>query len=305
MKSKRALIMITTALLAGLAAVWLAYRWIGHVAENTSTVVVAARDVDPGMLLTQASLQTVAWPSASVPKGALTDEKLAVGRVASTAIFAGEPILEVKLAQVGATGGLSAVLAAGKRAISIQANEIVGVAGYVDPGSRVDIMVNTREGQERQISKIILTNLLVLAAAQDDKRDQTKPKVVSTVTLEVDPQQAEIVDLARSIGSLSLVLRNPLDTAPVQTEGVTREDVFGPLRRVATNPAASPTGVAAPKQETWITSAQAKPVVVAKASVGKPPPPPLAALTTPATPATPVAESVEIIRGVQKANSNF
>lgn len=303
MKSKRALIMITTALLAGLAAVWLAYRWIGHVAENTSTVVVAARDVDPGMLLTQASLQTVAWPSASVPKGALTDEKLAVGRVASTAIFAGEPILEVKLAQVGATGGLSAVLAAGKRAISIQANEIVGVAGYVHPGSRVDIMVNTREGQERQISKIILTNLLVLAAAQDDKRDQTKPKVVSTVTLEVDPQQAEIVDLARSIGSLSLVLRNPLDTAPVQTEGVTREDVFGPLRRVAVSPtvlaAAKPATMAAPKQASQIAPAPAKQLAVAKASAGQLPPP------TPTMSVTPVAESVEIIRGVQKANSNF
>jgi len=289
MKSKRALIMITTALLAGLAAVWLAYRWIGHLAENTTTVVVAARDVDPGMLLTEASLQTIAWPSASVPAGALTDEKKAVGRVASALIFTGEPILEVKLAQVGATGGLSAVLAPGKRAISIQANEIVGVAGYVHPGSRVDIMVNTHEGQEKQISKIILTNLLVLAAAQDDKRDQTKPKVVSTVTLEVDPQQAEIVDLARSIGTLSMVLRNPLDTVLVKTAGVTRDDVFRPLGQGGTTVAL----LGASKPDNVVTSGQPKVRAVAKASVS----------TTP--PSSQPVESVEIIRGVQKAVSNF
>jgi pilus assembly protein CpaB len=187
------------------------------------------------------------------------------------------------------------VLAPGKRAISIQANEIVGVAGYVHPGSRVDIMVNTREGQEKQISKIILTNLLVLAAAQDDKRDQTKPKVVSTVTLEVDPQQAEIVDLARSIGTLSMVLRNPLDTVLVKTTGVTRDDVFGLLGQPVPpgQVAASPAVIAASKPETVAAPAKPKVRAVAKASVSKSPP------------AAQTAESVEIIRGVQKAVSNF
>ncbi|MDH4481920.1 MAG: Flp pilus assembly protein CpaB [Rhodoferax sp.] len=289
MKSKRALIMIATALLAGLVAVWFAYRWVGHMAESTTTVVVAARDVDPGMLLTEASLQTIAWPSDALPSGALTDEKKAVGRVAGTAIFKGEPILEVKLAQPGATGGLSAVLAPGKRAISIQANEIAGVAGYVHPGSRVDIMVNTREFQEKQISKIILTNILVLAAAQDDKRDQTKPKVVSTVTLEVDPQQAEIVDLARSIGTLSMVLRNPLDTAPVQTVGVTRDDVFGTLAQRA----AAPVVIAAARPSTETVGVQPKARAVVKVDVSPAPAP------------APVVEAVEIIRGVQKAVSNY
>ena len=291
MKSKRALIMIATALLAGLAAVWLAYRWIGHLAENTTTVVVAARDVDPGTVLSDSALQTMAWPSVSVPVGALKDVKKASGRVASTLIFTGEPILEAKLAQEGATGGLSAVLAPGKRAISIQANEIVGVAGYVHPGSRVDIMVNIRGTQDKPVSKIVLTNLLVLATAQDDKRDQTKPKVVSTVTLEVDPHQAEKIDLARSIGTLSMVLRNPLDTAAVQTGGATRDDVMGPLEQQAAvvSPASSasvPEVTAAPKP---------KPRAVAKVGTGAAKP----------APVMQSAESVEIIRGVQKANSNF
>lgn len=296
MKSKRALIMIATALLAGLAAVWLAYRWIGHLAESTTSVVVAARDVDPGTVLSDSALQTMAWPSVSVPVGAIKDVGKATGRVASTLIFTGEPILEAKLAQVGATGGLSAVLAPGKRAISIQANEIVGVAGYVHPGSRVDIMVNVRtsQDQERPTSKIVLTNLLVLATAQDDKRDQTKPKVVSTVTLEVDPHQAEKIDLARSIGTLSLVLRNPLDTAVVQTVGATRDDVMGSLDQA---PALLPPAAAA-----------SAPVAATAASPSKPKPKPrVVAKVGPRepSPAPKPVDSVEIIRGVQKANSNF
>ncbi len=298
MKSKRALIMITTALLAGLAAVWLAYRWVGHLAENTTTVVVAARDLDPGTVLSDTSLQTIAWPSVSVPVGALKDTKLATGRVASALIFTGEPILEAKLAHEGATGGLSAVLAPGKRAISIQANEIVGVAGYVHPGSRVDIMVNIRGSQDKPVSKIVLTNILVLATAQDDKRDQTKPKVVSTVTLEVDPHQAEKIDLARSIGTLSMVLRNPLDTTVVQTDGATRDDVMGPLELAAASPAAPVPGAAA---STPAAAAAVPPKPRPKArAVAKDG----AASAKPVPPTQPV-DTVEIIRGVQKANSNF
>lgn len=297
MKSKRALIMIATALLAGLAAVWLAYRWIGHLAENTTMVVVAARDVDPGTVLTDTSLQTTAWPSVSVPVGALKDVKKAVGRVAATVIVTGEPILEGKLAQEGASGGLSAVLAPGKRAISIHANEIVGVAGYVHPGSRVDLLVNVRSTQDRDkpISKIVLANLLVLATAQDDKRDQTKPKVVNTVTLEVDPHQAEKIDLARSIGTLSMVLRNPLDTSTVQTVGATREDILGPMEQEPV-----PMAVVAPsasKSEAATAPAKPKPrVASAKAAPST---------SKSLAPAQPPGESVEIIRGVQKANSNF
>ena len=290
MKSKCALIMIATSLLAGLLAVWLATRWIGQMAENTTKIVVASRDVDPGTVLGEGSVQVIAWPSGSVPTGAIKDLKKTQGRVASTQIFTGEPILEVKLARDGATGGLSSVLAEGKRAISIQANEIVGVAGYIRPGSRVDIMVNTRDSKEQTLSKIVLENILVLATAQDDKRDQTKPKVVSTVTLEVDPRQAEMVDLARSIGTLSMALRNSLDTAAVKTVGVTRQDLMGASENVAVAPPAS-----APPGPAPAPAAVSAPKPKAKSAVPK-------AVTSVAAP---TADAVEIIRGVQKANSNF
>ncbi len=287
MKSKRALIMIATSVLAGLFAVWLAARWIGQMAENTTKIVVAARDVDPGTVLGEGSLQIIAWPSGSVPTGALKDLKKTQGRVASTLIFTGEPILEGKLAREGASGGLSSVLSEGKRAISIQANEIVGVAGYIRPGSRVDIMVNTRDSKDKALSKIVLENILVLATAQDDKRDQTKPKVVTTVTLEVDPHQAEKIDLARSIGTLSMVLRNSLDNAAVQTVGATRDDLMGVAEAA---PAPAPVAAAKASQP----AAVSKPKSVAKAKSAAAPPP-----------AAVPGESVEIIRGVQKANSNF
>lgn len=291
MKSKRALIMIATSLLAGLLAVWLAARWIGQLAENTTKIVVAARDVDPGTVLGEGSLQVIAWPSGSVPAGAIKDLKKTQGRVASTLIFTGEPILEAKLAREGASGGLASVLGEGKRAITIQANEIVGVAGYIRPGSRVDIMVNTHDNKDRSLSKIVLENILVLATAQDDKRDQTKPKVVSAVTLEVDPRQAEKIDLARHIGTLSMVLRNSLDNAAVVTAGATREDLMGPAEIATQGPAPAASGAA-------VVSAPPKPKA-------KPAPKKASAPALPTAAVAPVTESVEIIRGVQKANSNF
>jgi len=292
MKSKRALIMIATSVLAGLLAVWLATKWIGQMAENTTKIVVAARDVDPGTVLGDGSVQVIAWPSGSVPTGAIKDLKKTQGRVASTQIFTGEPILEGKLARDGATGGLASVLTEGKRAISIQANEIVGVAGYIRPGSRVDIMVNTHDGKEQTLSKIVLENILVLATAQDDKRDQTKPKVVSTVTLEVDPRQAEMIDLARSIGTLSMALRNSLDTAAVKTVGVTRKDLMGDLEAL---------GAPAPSAEASKTTAVTSPPKPKASTVPKK----ANGAVAPATAAVPTGEQVEIIRGVQKANSNF
>lgn len=278
MKSTRALIMIVISLLAGALAVWLAARWVGQLSDNTTRIVVAARDIESGALLGEGALQETAWPSASVPAGALYDMRKVVGRVAGTALVKGEPVLEGKLAPEGATGGLSSAIRPGYRAISIQVNEIVGVAGYIRPGSRVDVLVNTRESSEKAVSKIVLEHIHVLATAQDDRRDQTKPKVVSTVTLEVKPEQAEKIDLARNIGTLSLALRNPLDRADIDTAGATRDALM----------AGEPTqGASAPK--TGGTAGAAVARAPARSSGGK----------------RSGSGAVEVIRGVQKANSNI
>ena len=126
-------------------------------------------------------------------------------------------MLESRLAPEGAKAGLSAIVAKGKRAITVKVNEVVGVAGFALPGNYVDVMVNTQEegakatDKDTSLSKIVLERILVLAVAQETTTDPNKPKVVSAVTLEVTPEQAEKLDLARSVGTLSLVLRNQVD----------------------------------------------------------------------------------------------
>jgi pilus assembly protein CpaB len=136
------------------------------------------------------------------------------------------------------------VIAEGKRAMTVRVNDVVGVAGFALPGNYVDVMVNAQQDQDhgtdtRQISKTVLERVLVLAVAQEAGRDDTKPKVVSAVTLELSPADAETLDLARSVGTLSLVLRNQVDKQAVPTRGITKHELFGGVAP-ALKPAARP-----------------------------------------------------------------
>lgn len=231
MKNTRALVVLALALAAGLVAMVLAARWLNQRATPGTQIVVAMRDVALGTPLDATSVQTVSWPASMVPQGAFTDAKQLQGRVVLTTLARGEPILEAKLAPEGTRGGLSAVIASGRRAITVKVNEVMGVAGFALPGNHVDVMVNTTldEGNNRRggtVSKIVLERILVLAVAQEASRDETKPKVVNAVTLEVTPEQAEKLDLARSVGTLSLVLRNQIDREPTLTAGITKPELF-------------------------------------------------------------------------------
>lgn len=234
MRSTRAFVMIGIAFLAAAAAVVLASQWVsGQAAMATRQVSVAAVDIEIGTRMTREMLRTTQWPAGSVPEGAVEDPTKLVERVARTTIQKGEPVLEAKLAPVGTTGGLSAIVAEGKRAMTVRVNDVVGVAGFALPGNYVDIMVNTQEdgagssqNKDRSVSKIVLEHILVLAVAQEANRDETKPKVVNAVTLEVTPEQAEMLDLARSVGALSLVLRNQVDPTSVPTAGATKNKLL-------------------------------------------------------------------------------
>ena len=228
MKSTRGLFMLLVALIAGGAAVMFASRWMAAQAKGGGEIAVAAVEVELGGRLTPELLRMVAWPLGSVPPGAFTDLAALDGRVVKSSITRGEPILEAKLAPAGTKGGLSAVVPEGKRAMTVRVNDVIGVAGFALPGNYVDIMVNThseggrRGDQDKAISKIVLERILVLAVAQEANRDETKPKVVNAVTLEVTPDEAEHLDLARSVGTLSLVLRNQVDPKPGSTDGATK-----------------------------------------------------------------------------------
>jgi len=227
MKNTRALLMMLISLILGLIAVAVAGKWIADQTRiSASTVLVATRDIDVGTRLTRDMLTRTDWPSGSLPVGAFQEYELLENRVLKSHLVRGEPVLESKLAPVGTSGGLSGVVTEGKRAITVRVNDVIGVAGFALPGNYVDILVNAQDHNRRPFSKIVLEQILVLAVAQDVGRDDTKPKVVTAVTLEVSPEEAETLDLARSIGSLSLALRNQVDQDHIETQGRRVQDLL-------------------------------------------------------------------------------
>lgn len=233
MKNKRTMLELGIAILSGLVAVLLASRWLTQQSSNgVEQIVVASADINLGQRLTPELFKLVDWPANSTPSGAFNEIGKLEGRVVKTSLMRGEPVLEGKLAPVGTKGGLSAVIGEGRRAITVRVNDVIGVAGFALPGNFVDIIVNTQKAGEQSgstdqnISKIVLERILVLAVAQEVGRDETKPRVVNAVTLEVTPEQAEKLDLARSVGTLSLALRNQVDPQPGTTLGATKASLF-------------------------------------------------------------------------------
>jgi pilus assembly protein CpaB len=231
MRNLKAIGLLVLAVFAGLAAAIYAAGWVSQRANlAVSKVVVAAVDIEMGTKVTPHMLTTVDWPQASKPEGAFADVKEVQDRVLKVGLLRGDALLDRKLAPPGTQGGLSAVIAEGKRAMTVRVNDVVGVAGFALPGNYVDVMIHAQQertkGENTPISVTVLEQVLVLAVAQEASRDDTKPKVVSAVTLEVTPAQAEKLDLARSVGQLSLVLRNQLDKLPVNTAGITKDDLL-------------------------------------------------------------------------------
>lgn len=224
----RAMVIMMLSIVLGLTAAWGAMRWLpGLAARDAAKLAVASRDLPVGTRLGPEHLMLSPAPGLERPAGSYSDLKLLEGRVVNTTLARGSPLLESKLAPPGSKGGLSAVIADGKRAMTVKVNEVIGVAGFALPGNLVDIVLNTQEPKASPISKIVLEQILVLAVAQEVHRDETKPKVVSAVTLEVTPAQAEKLDLGRSVGTLSLVLRNQVDRRTVATSGMRRSELLG------------------------------------------------------------------------------
>jgi pilus assembly protein CpaB len=232
MRNPKAIAMLVLSVVIGLGATIVAAGWIAQQGQVASSkIVVAAGDIQLGSRLSAQMLTTVDWPSGSIPPGAVTKAEALEDRVVKTSVLRGEPILEAKLAPLGTKGGLSAVIPEGKRAMTVRVNDVIGVAGFALPGNYVDIVVNTQLDSDRgrgdkQISKIVLEHILVLAVAQEASRDETKPRVVNAVTLEVTPEQAEKLDLARSVGTLSLVLRNQVDKDGADTRGIMKRQLL-------------------------------------------------------------------------------
>lgn len=291
MRNTRALTMIGVALFLALSAVVVAAQWIAaQSASNSNRVAVALLDISMGARITPELIHMVDWPASSMPPGAMTDPKALEGRITRANIQRGEPVTEGKLAPAGTQGGLSAVVAEGKRAMTVRVNDVVGVAGFALPGNYVDILVNTQSDshgdntvREQAISKIVLERILVLAIAQESNRDDTKPKVVNAVTLELTPEQVEKLDLARSVGTLSLVLRNQIDPKSANTEGATKSSLLDGV------PASVATPAPVMRHEQSLPVAAAPP----PAPVARPAPPPK------------VSDKVEVIKGLERSSQQF
>jgi len=215
-----------------IVSVFAGIRWINRQVEqklesSTHQVAVANINVAPGTRLSSEMVTAVQWPANVNVEGAVADPKVLVNRITLNGLSKNEPILEKNLAPQGSKAGLSALITPGMRAITVKVNEIAGVAGFTLPGSYVDLVLNIQENQTQIISKILYQHILVLAVAQDAvSTDATKPKIVNSVTLETTPAQAEKIDLARSVGSLTLLLRNDTDQIPVITNGVNKSEIL-------------------------------------------------------------------------------
>ena len=199
-------------------------RPVKEVSLPTTPVVIAGSDLALGAELRREDLRVIAWPADAVPAGSFTDPKDLVGRGLIQSISKNEAVLPGKLAPVGSGAGLPPVIPEGKRAVSVRVNDVIGVAGYVLPGTHVDVLatVSPTNQETDMTSKVVLTNVLVLTSGTKIEQDveQNKPISVSVVTLMVDPMEAERLTLASTEGKIQLALRNPLDKTAPPTPGI-------------------------------------------------------------------------------------
>jgi pilus assembly protein CpaB len=243
----RVFIVLALAVAAGGTFAYGTYQYMQNVPKPapgassipTSSVLVAASDLQIGAELKQEDLRAVQWPSNAVPANSFSKPEDLVGRGLVMPVMTNEPFLPSKLASKDAGAGLPPVIPEGQRALSVRVNDVVGVAGYVLPGTRVDVVatMNPTQNQTDITSKVILTNVQVVAAGTKIEQDEkNKPIQVAVVTLLVNPDEAEKLTLASTEGKIQLALRNPLDKTAPQTSGIRPAPLMGGgARRVASS----------------------------------------------------------------------
>ena len=243
----------------------------------TQAVVVAAADLPLGTELKKEDLTVVNFPMGAAPEGTFAKPSDIIGRGLIVSMVKNEVVLNAKLASKEAGAGLPPVIPDGMRAVSVRVNEVIGVAGYVLPGTRVDVLATASPNGSPQdaTSKVVLSNVQVLTAGTRMEQDQEKgkPMSVTVVTLLVYPEQSERLALASTEGKIQLALRNPMDTSAPETPGIKQAGLLGLVKT-------------APK------------TVASSASKGR-------KVAGPVTPETPMAAplpTVEMIRGDKRSS---
>ncbi len=258
MRSRRLFIVMALALLSGLAAAWLALNYLRQpenpirtVEPAATEVVVAARDLSLGTVLTAEDVKLASWPGGLLPEGYTASVEEVLGRGVITNVVLNEPLISRKMAVKEAGGGLPIVIPEGMRGVSVRVDDVISIAGFVVPGTRVDVMVTLDQGaqQGNPVTKLMLQNIPVLTAGQVVEQDiNGEPIQVTVITLLVSPEQAEQLVLAATRGRIQLALRNTLDVDSVTTQGARMSNLI-PTQRVArssaprraTPPPATPT----------------------------------------------------------------
>ncbi|HXC72564.1 MAG TPA: Flp pilus assembly protein CpaB [Pyrinomonadaceae bacterium] len=303
MRNKRLIIALLAAITFGLIAAVSVKQYLltaKTFENNLNDVVVAKVDIPIGTRLIPEQLAVAQFPANVTPEGAIPsiDESL-IGRVVTVSLSPRDPVTEAKLAPVGAAGGLSSMIPEGYRAMTVAVNEVVGVSGFIMPGTLVDIVVVITppkgSGNDEMISKIVLQNIKVLASGQNidkPKNDREVERSIRAVTLQVTPEQAEKLALASSEGKLQLVMRNSVDQADEQTAGANKRTLLtGERAMIAAEPGAASAPKPAPSSAIRRTAPRPVRDPNATAKVNTPAPPP--------------RPSVEVIKGAKKETVDF
>lgn len=265
----RALFFAVLALAATGGAAVLFFKYMDEQRKVTPTakVVVAARELPLGTTIRPEHLTVVDWPEHARPPQSVQDPASIVGRVVLGKVVTGEPVLESKMAPKDARGGLAALIPTTMRAVAVRVDDVVGVAGFVHPEDRVDVIVTLRVGNNEPTSKVILQNVKVLAVGKELEvaeggRGRAMP--VTVATLLVDPEQAEKLALAASQGQILLTLRNWADDDAISTAGMVPSALLADVHPAIPKDAPRPG-----------TAARRKPEPAPVAAVVPPPAPPV------------------------------
>jgi len=238
-------VVLFLALVSGLLAAYLAFRFLRQPTTqpvqasevSTTRVIVAARDLPVGHLIEQQDLRSIEWPMGAMPDGFARDPEEVIGRGLISPVLMNEPVLFTKVAGPGAGYGLPLAIQPGMRATAVRVNDVIGVAGWLQNGQRVDVLVTLDQQAQIQdpVTQIILQNVEVLRVGQVvEVDDQNQPLNVTVVTLHVDPEESERLTLAETKGTIRLALRNPLDLDTVEATAIRARELVG-NRQVPTN----------------------------------------------------------------------
>lgn len=234
--TRNVLVIVLAVAVAGLAS-FAVYRAVQRMPVREVEVahvyaVVAVKALPVGTLISKDDVTLVAWPARSPVKDGFATVDPVVGRGLVVPVAENEPITEGKLAAREAGAGLPPTIKPGMRAISVKVNEVIGVAGFVVPGTHVDVVVSVSEQSRDSIARVVVSNVEVLTAGtkidQEKARKDGQPIPTTVVTLMVTPPDAEKIALAAAQGKIMLTLRNPLDVEPSKTTGVRLASLVGP-----------------------------------------------------------------------------